>query len=462
MAEETLRAENARTADKLRSHAWWVERVVIGTGIAIAFSQAAMNWQGLGPAIPIFGVFAIMAAAEMGKIPTAAAVAHAHGWRRALCALALVVLTAVSFETVFNGFERFSHTLIQRVVHARQAVQDLRGEIARLEGQGDRKGVTLDDVADVDDRQRSILEMSVSRAEAALKAAQDAGAGPGMRSLREQRDSLVAQQDAAGEKAGAAWDAEQKSIMDRLQSGALDEKMTAQLNNRMRSMPARSSVVDRARAPFDRQIAELNAKLSGTTVRMTAATKLRIDQALSALQDAQEKLAAFNDQAAQRQRDRVEDLQIKAVATEARAATIDAKKKELIAAERAFADAAIGSQMHRWASAVFGVDAIALTDGQVKQVAVFFAIIMGLAGALTGSIMTMIGEWYRIRGVQPVIQTVEVETPVDVYRYIPVFVGPSGAETEESVLSRLPADLAEQLRAELANTNRKATNHVAA
>ena len=324
-----------------------------------------------------------MAAAEMGKIPTAAAVAHAHGWRRALCALALVVLTAVSFETVFNGFERFSHTLIQRVVHARQAVQDLRGEIARLEGQGDRKGVTLDDVADVDDRQRRILEMSVSRAEGALKAAQDAGAGPGMRSLREQRDSLVAQQNAAGEKAGAAWDAEQKSIMDRLQSGALDEKMTAQLNNRMRSMPARSSVVDRARAPFDRQIAELNAKLSaGTTVGMTAATKLRIDQALSALQDAQEKLAAFNDQAAQRQRDRVEDLQIKAVATEARAATIDAKKKELIAAERAFADAAIGSQMHRWASAVFGVDAIALTDGQVKQVAVFFAIIMGLAGAL--------------------------------------------------------------------------------
>ena len=43
--------------------------------------------------------------------------------------------------------------------------------------------------------------------------------------------------------------------------------MTAQLNARMRSMPARSSVVDRARAPFDPQIAELNAKLSGTTVK---------------------------------------------------------------------------------------------------------------------------------------------------------------------------------------------------
>ena len=87
--------------------------------------------------------------------------------------------------------------------------------------------------------------------------------------------------------------------------------------------------------------------------------------------------------------------------------TIDEKKKERIAAERVFVEAAIGSQMHRWASAVFRVDATALTDGQVKLVAVFFAVIMGLAGALTGSIMTMIGEWYRIRGVQPVIQTVE-------------------------------------------------------
>ena len=60
----------------------------------------------------------------------------------------------------------------------------------------------------------------MAEAEAALRAAQDASTGPEVQSLREQRDSLVEQQDAAGEKAGSAWDAEQNSIMDRLQSGA--------------------------------------------------------------------------------------------------------------------------------------------------------------------------------------------------------------------------------------------------
>jgi hypothetical protein len=121
------RSHNLAKARFLTRLAWSIEIVLVCTGIGIAVAQAASLGPGahFATAFPIFGVFLILAVAELSKIPAAIVAYHTRGWARALPVFALLLASAISAETVFNGFERFAHVTTAPVTAARLEMQDL-------------------------------------------------------------------------------------------------------------------------------------------------------------------------------------------------------------------------------------------------------------------------------------------------------------------------------------------------
>ncbi|PYG25017.1 hypothetical protein [Pelagimonas varians] len=100
--------------------------------------------------------------------------------------------------------------------------------------------------------------------------------------------------------------------------------------------------------------------------------------------------------------------------------------------------------MHRWASFFFSVDASEVQDNQAKQVGAVFGAILGLAAALTGSTVAMYSQWFRMRGMQPIIRTEQVEVPIEVevpvlkHVYVPVPVGDNITDEIDAILDAQP------------------------
>ena len=78
--------ENRNRADKLIKLAWSIEIILVSVGLSIAFAQAFSGPEGSGvlQALPVFGVFVVLAAVELAKIPAATVVFHARGLARTL------------------------------------------------------------------------------------------------------------------------------------------------------------------------------------------------------------------------------------------------------------------------------------------------------------------------------------------------------------------------------------------
>ena len=78
--------ENRNRADKLIKLAWSIEIILVSVGLSIAFAQAFSGSEGSGvlQALPVFGVFVVLAAVELAKIPAATVVFHARGLARTL------------------------------------------------------------------------------------------------------------------------------------------------------------------------------------------------------------------------------------------------------------------------------------------------------------------------------------------------------------------------------------------
>jgi hypothetical protein len=459
--EDYLRAYNLGKARFLTRLAWTIEIVLVITGIGIAVAQAtgAGVATRLFTAFPVFGVFLILAVAELSKIPSATVAFHARGWGRALAALALVVATGISFETVFNGFERFTFAMTATVTEARQGVTDLEAERARLASWAAE--VDPSDVAGQDAERRALLREQVAAAQAGYEAAVARGESSETRELREQLAEVVALQAAEVERARKDWDDEQQSLERRLRpDSGLDGATRAQLQERMRRMPARQSVTDAAAAKFAGRVAELQARIEASVRAPSAKARVQAAKAAESLDAARAALAAFEAEAAGRQRERVERAVQDGAAARARAGQVKALEDRLVEANRAVAEAAARSQMHRWAAFVFGADPGAVTDAQVKTVAAAFGAALAVAASLAGSVTAIFAEWFRVRGVEPVTVPVPVEVPVRVevpveirvpvecvrFVHVPM---PPGMGIVDDVLAALPPRLAAQLRAEL-------------
>jgi hypothetical protein len=472
-----LEAYNRGYARFLSRLAWGIELTLAATGVGIAAAMiaTAADWR---EAFPIFGPFLVMAAAELTKIPAAVVTFHLTGWRRALPAAALLVVSLISFQTIFNGFERFTTAMAEPVVRARQELTDLRaakqrlGEVA-LE---DRSGVAgvRDEIAG----QRAEHEAMVAAARAELDAARADSESPEARALRARLDQLERQQAEAVERAGSDWDAQQASILDRLRADSgLDQRMRDQLNAVMHAMPTRQAAVDTAAAPFAAGIAGLRQQLSRAETAPSPAARARVERAEDALAAAVAARAAFEAEAARRMRESAERAEAARRAAEARSAQIEALEERIVGAGTALAQAAAASQMHRWASFVFGAAPAEVSDAEAKRVAAVFGAAMAVAAALAGSLTAVFGEWFRVRGVAPLTIEVPVETrvevevpvevrvpvetpvevrvpvevpvPVDRFVYVPMPAGPGSDEILDEVLARLPPRVAAALRGEL-------------
>ena len=472
-------AYNRRYARFLSRLAWGIELTLVATGVGIAAAQVAggADWAG---AFPIFGPFLVMAAAELTKIPAAVVTFHMRGWRRMLPAAALLVVSLISFQTVFNGFERFTTAMAAPVVGARQHLVDLQAEEERLGEVALEREAGGANVRDELARQRAEHDAMVATAQKGLDAARADSESAETWALRAHLDGLLRQQADAVEKAGSAWDKEQASILDRLRDDSIDQRMRDQLNARMHAMKARQTVTDAAAESFAAEIGEVRQRLGRSATTPSPEAQARIDGAARALEETQAARAAFAAEAAKRLRESAERAEAARRAAEGRSAQIEALEAKVVDAETAVAEAAAASQMHRWASFVFGTEPKLVSDAQAKRVAAAFGAAMAVAAALAGSLTAVFGEWFRVRGVAPVTVEVPVETrvevevpvevrvpvetrvevpvevpvqvpvPVDRFVYVPLPSGPGAEEMLGEVLARLPPRLAADLRGQLA------------
>jgi hypothetical protein len=97
------RVHNLEKARFLIRLAWGIEIALVATGIGIALAQARSSGavQDVATAFPVFGVFFILAIAELSKIPAAMVVFHARGFRKLLPGL--VAGTAQSVRSRWSG-----------------------------------------------------------------------------------------------------------------------------------------------------------------------------------------------------------------------------------------------------------------------------------------------------------------------------------------------------------------------
>lgn len=262
-SDADLMQHNILRAKKLGMLARSIEIVLVTVGIGVAFAQAASMPAGTSPiqAFPVFGVFISLAAVELAKVPAATVAFHARRWTRVFALSGLLVASIISFETIFNGFERFVHATTAPVVNARRdlsEIQDRLAKASRITLSGGTKG---DPVAEDDAAHAQILSDRIASATQLLTDAKNNLDGPETKALRVQLETVQGQQKAAGEAAAESWQNEQKSIMDRLASDKITEKLRTQLNNRMFNMPAQQDAVTTATGKYDGQIHDLNEKI---------------------------------------------------------------------------------------------------------------------------------------------------------------------------------------------------------
>ena len=466
--DATLAATNRGKAAFLRRLAWSIEITLVATGLVIALAQylSVGGDQRAVTGIAVAGVFVIVAVAELAKIPAATVAFHARGWWRLLPAAALLVVSAISFETVFNGFERFAHATTAVVAAARGDLADLEAEKAALSSVALEEATDMQPILDADRQRREDLLAGVAAAERGLAAAEAGGETTETRALRRQREDLAAARDAAVAQAGAdgigrrrrSWSGWRPTV-------ASSQRMRDQLNARMQAMPARQKVTAEAAAGYADPIADLDRRIEASITATTPEQADAIEAARRALEAARKTLAAFEAEAAGRLAQAQRQRQESRDAAAERSARIEQLEGEIAAAEAVVAEAAAGSQMHRWGAFVFGRDPKLVTEAEAKTVAAFFGGGLAFAAALAGSITAVFAEWFEARGVAPRVLRVpvevekrvevevekRVEVPVEIERliYVPFPAGPGSDEAVEELLACLPPALADELRREI-------------
>ena len=458
--------ENIVRAKKLSLLAWSIEIVLVTVGLGVAFAQASTMPPGTSwiQAFPVFGVFLSLAAVELAKIPAATVAFHGRRWTRAFALAGLLVASIISFETIFNGFERFVHATTAPVVNARRDLAEIQNKINTATGVTLAGETTGDPIAQDDAKHAQILSGTVARATQLLTDANSNLDGPETKALRDQVKTVQGQREAAGKAAAESWQNEQKSIMDRLASDKITERLRNQLSNRMFDMPAEQDAVATATAKYDVQVHDLNEKIKASIGSPSDESKRAVEKAQTdlnlAVRAQQDFDVARNTRAIQHNDDLVRAVSEKS--------ELDAKA---VTAQKKVAELADNAQMYRWASFVFGLDVQDVPDNKAKQIGAVFGFLLALVGALTGSSVAMYSEWFRVRGVAPRIEVknvpveviverevekrVEVEVPIVKYSYVPIPIGENVDDAVASILSALPEEAASQLREQLSHLNKK-------
>jgi len=115
--EAILLNEKARTGKKLLRFAWATEIVAASVGLGIALMMIVGTGENgesegvlaiLANKFVMAGPFVLIAIIELAKIPLATTAYHAKNkFTKLIFALGLMVVVGITFETIFNGLERF-------------------------------------------------------------------------------------------------------------------------------------------------------------------------------------------------------------------------------------------------------------------------------------------------------------------------------------------------------------------
>lgn len=139
---------------KLIKLAWVIECAVVAVGLAISVLMASQHSQDLSipGMIVAAGPFIIVAIAELTKIPLALTIFF-YSWRKPFYILLAILVCTITFETLFNGFERnFAslNTSIERIkiqVHRKHdKIETNKARIEKL------KAEMVAEMADIDKR----------------------------------------------------------------------------------------------------------------------------------------------------------------------------------------------------------------------------------------------------------------------------------------------------------------------
>ncbi len=466
--QSDVRAQNLAYSRKLTWLAWGIELTLVSVGLGIAFAQASSMPEGSGFAqtFPVFGVFVVLAAVELAKIPAATVVFHARRWARVFATIGLLIAALISFETIFNGFERFVHVTTAPVAEAKANLREINGEIDVLSEAALQDELDGTKIKQADDEQLESLRTSLALREDALERAKQNLESLETRELRAQLERVLEQQTEAGNAAADAWQSEQDSIMSRLNGSAIDEQTRAQLNARMRSMPAKQTVISNARTPFDAEVQNLNTEIEASITEPDPQALAALEGAQAARNEAAKRLSVYEAESASRAAERIDALAASQEKAASRGAQIEVLEEKSVEKLAEVEELSNQSQMHRWASFVFGVEPHEVSEDQAKQVGAAFGVLLGIVGALTGASVALYAEWFRVRGVTPVVKKVEVpvevivekevekpvevEVPVTKLTYVPVPVGEGVEGAVDAILEALPEDAAKELKTQLA------------
>ncbi len=191
-----------------------------------------------------------------------------------------------------------------------------------------------------------------------------------------------------------------------------------------------------------------------------------MNDAQTARNQAAERLSDYEAESAVRAAERVEALAKTQMHAAERGAKIEVLEEKAVTKSADVEELSNQSQMHRWASFVFGVEPYEVSEDQAKQIGAAFGVLLGVVGALTGASVALYAEWFRVRGVKPVVQRVEVpvevtvekeiekpveiEVPVTKFTYVPVPVGENVQGALDAILEALPEEAANELKTQLA------------
>lgn len=480
---------NRSYAKKLMLLAWSIELVLVGVGIAIAWSQATAF--GGNPDVAVFGVFVILAAVELSKIPAATVFFHAKRFAKVFAGLGLLLVAMISFETIFNGFERYAKLATEPVTEARRALVDIENKIEDNQGEqtqvakvaleGKAKAIANDAKAD-DEKYLADLNNQVAAAKEVVKE---------MTAERQEIEDLIS--IAKTEKKTAENDIQQRiakasdtsdvkatqRLIGTKADGAWGPNTDVAYANFMQQLRNEEQQIDNE---FKEKVIDINKRIAEIDVQIAAAVEdvnkaeerrdaHRID--MDAREDVRKAADVARREEADSRKQEIENLKSELADLE------DEKTK----AEWDINVAANESQMHRWTAFMFGVKPEEATEDMVKRVIAAFGAFLGIVGSLAGASVALYAQWFRAMGMQPVIKEVEkivekevevekivekeVEVEVEVEKivekevevpayiehvYVPVPVGEGSQQALNDMLASLPQDAANELKAAMKKT----------
>ncbi|SUU90727.1 hypothetical protein EDC40_101193 [Aminobacter aminovorans] len=420
---------HASMSEKLASYGQWTYRgawaleiaaatIGLATGLALGLQAFSASQTATAMDLTLASApFFMVAIAELTKIPIATLLFSASWlWKPVILAF-LLVLAAITFETVFMGLERAATLRQLQYEELANRIDQLRAEASELAA-ADELARKTDRVADA----KSVMDETVAQADRELAAIQaeiedvktellaTTALTPAAAAVRDQinekeqaRAALLAQRDREAKEAGDGFERQRDSFDKRIamarSAGDTDSarRLEAEVAKLANPRPRIIAKFDQTIEPLDGDLNRLRAefdRLRASGPAMTAAQRNKLtDQ-----KDGLERLYASTASDWQARKDDARERWAhaqEAEANEARTAAAnqlrqDAIATQIVADEKQRIPIARTDQVRRIAGRWYGVKPEEVSESQAGSVSVIWFGSLALIAALAGPITAMV------------------------------------------------------------------------